>query len=110
MSPPLRFSADALRNRRAAGFAVGAAIPLALAFDDGGYDVLTRETLGLLVWAAIALGFAFGVLPRGSLTRGAWVALGSLAALALLTALSLAWTESRERTCPSRSRASASSR
>jgi hypothetical protein len=98
VSLPLRFSADALRNRRAAGFAVGAAIPLALAFDDGGYDVLTREKLGLLLWAAIALGFAVGVLPRGRLTRGAWVALGSLAALALLTALSLAWTESRERT------------
>lgn len=93
----LRRSPNGLRNRRAAGFVVGAAIPLALAFDDGGYDVVTRGKLGLLVWAAIALGFAFGVLPRGRPTKGAWVALASLGALALLTALSLSWTESSER-------------
>ena len=89
---------QALRVRRAAAFSIAAAVVLVLAIDDGGYDVVTRDQLGLVVWAAIALGFAFGVLPRGLPTPPAWVAVGAAAGLAALTALSLTWTESDGRT------------
>lgn len=88
----------ALFVRRATVFAVAAGIVLLLAFDDGGYDLVTRHYLGIAVWAAIALGVAFSVLPRAAPHPAAWVALASMAGLAAYTALALAWTESEERT------------
>ncbi|MGZ5375695.1 MAG: O-antigen ligase family protein [Solirubrobacterales bacterium] len=84
----------ALLWRRAAAFTLAAGLIAVLAIDGGGYDIVTRQEMGIAVWAAIALGFAFGVLPRGHPTRGAWVVLGSIGALAALTLLALAWTES----------------
>jgi tetratricopeptide (TPR) repeat protein len=87
-----------LQLRRAAGVAVAAIIVLLLAFNGGGYDVVIRHQVGLAVWAAIALGLAFGFLPRARLTPAAWVAVGGFAALALLTLLAQAWTESDEHT------------
>jgi hypothetical protein len=86
------------QRSRLTGFAIGASAPLALAFNDGGYDLVTRNRFGLIVWLAIVLGLAFGVLPRGRRTTGAWVAAGALGLLAILTAVSLTWTSSSERT------------
>ncbi len=84
--------------RRAGAFLVAAAIPLVLAFDNGGYDAETRGKLGILVWTVIALGFAFGLLPRGRPSPSVWVAIGSIAALAAWTAIALTWTESKGNT------------
>ncbi len=81
-------------------FFVAAVVLLILVFDDGGYDIVSRHHFGIALWAAIALGVAFGVLPRGVPGPGpaAWVAVGAIGALAAYTALALAWTDSDERT------------
>ena len=79
-------------------FAAAAGLIVVLALDDGGYDIVTRQELGVVIWAVIALGVAFGVLPRGRPTVGAWVALGSIAAFAVLNVVALGWTESEEKT------------
>src|SRR5688572_5870638 len=71
-------------GERAIVFCFAAALPLYLAFDGGGYDVVVRQGTGLVLWTAIALGLAFGVLPR---SRPPSVALGTFAALAALAAL-----------------------
>jgi hypothetical protein len=60
--------------------------------------VIVRQKIGLAIWAAIALGLGVGILPRARLTPAAWVAVGGFAALAGLTLLAHAWTESDERT------------
>src|SRR4051794_4478996 len=88
----------ALLGRRVVSFVVAGGTVLVLALDNGGYGAETRGTFGLLVWAVIALGFAFGGLPRGRPGPGAWVALGALAGLAAWTAVALTWTESGGRT------------
>jgi len=88
----------ALRARRVVSFLVAGGTVLVLALDNGGYGAETRGVLGVLVWTAIALGFAFGFLPRGRPGGGLWVALGALAGLAAWTALALIWTESEGRT------------
>ncbi len=76
-----------------------AAIVVYLALVNGGYGVIERGELGIAVWWLIAVGVAVGALPaRRRLPRGALVLLGLLAALTLWTTLSLAWTESSERT------------
>jgi hypothetical protein len=83
-----------VRARRTLTFLVAAGAPVVLALDNGGYETVTRGTLGVVVWAVIALGFAFGFLPRGRPVPAAWVALGSFAAMAAWTAIALTWTES----------------
>ncbi len=77
---------------------MAAGLPIYLALRGGAYDLIVRHEVGLVVWSALALGFAFGVLPRGRLGRLKLVPLGAAGALALLTLLSLAWSPSAERT------------
>lgn len=69
-----------------------------LALKGGGYDSILRNQLGLAVWWALLLGLAVGALPVRRLGRGAWVALGLLAAYVVWVALSSSWSESSERT------------
>jgi tetratricopeptide (TPR) repeat protein len=73
-------------------------LPTYYAVLGGSYDLLTRHEEALLVWIVLALGFAFGLLPRARLHRLSFAVLAAVAALALLTALSLTWTESDGRT------------
>jgi hypothetical protein len=79
-------------------FALAAGCTAFLAFDGGGYDILTRQEFALGVWVAIAVGFAFGLLPRSRPGRWALLALGAGAAYLAWMAVSLAWTGSDERT------------
>jgi hypothetical protein len=68
------------------------------ALRDGAYDVVVRHEHGIVVWWVLALGLLAGVLPRARPPRAALAPVAALAALAAWTALSLAWTESAERT------------
>ena len=59
---------------------------------------MVRDPVGIVVWAAIAVGFITSIFPRGRLSTGAWVALGGLGVLTGLTAVAHSWTESDEAT------------
>ena len=87
-----------LRARRILVFAVAAGVPVYLALRGGAYDLIVRHEAGLVIWAALALGFAFGILPRGRIRRLDLLPLAAAAALVLFTLLSLAWSPSSERT------------
>ncbi len=69
-----------------------------LALENGGYDPIPRDQIGVAVWWALLLGVAVEALPVPGRTRAAAAALGLLLGFALWTALSLGWTESSERT------------
>lgn len=69
-----------------------------LGLEGGGYDPLVHDKAGLAVWWVLLLAVLVGALPRRRLSRLAWIALGLLAAFTVWTALSLAWTESVDRT------------
>ena len=90
--------ARALLLQRVLGFAIAFGLTIFLALDGGGFDAVVRDGVGIVVWAAIALGFATGIFPRGRLSTGAWVALGGMGVLTSLTAVALSWTESDEAT------------
>jgi hypothetical protein len=76
-----------------AGFLIGY-----LAFRGAGYDIVIRQEVAFVIWALIALGFAFDLLPRGHLDRAMLVPALAGAAFLGWMVLSLTWTESAERT------------
>ena len=90
--------ARALLLQRVLGFALAFGLTIFLALDGGGFDPVVRDEVGIVVWAAIAFGFATGFFPRGRLSKGAWIALGGLGVLTALTAVAHSWTESDEAT------------
>lgn len=72
------------------------AVPLAL--DDGGYALIGRSRIGLLVWWLAVLGVALGVGITGRpFGRTGWIAAASLGGLATWTLLSALWSSSPER-------------
>lgn len=87
-----------LRRRRAVTFAAAAGITAFVAIRGGSYETVARGELGLVLWAGIAFGLALGILPRGRLGRRELIPLATLATLAALVFLSLAWTSSDEQT------------
>ena len=88
----------ALLLRRLLDFALAFGLTVFLALDGGGFDVVVRDEVGIVVWAVIAFGFITGLFPRGRLSTGAWIALGGLGVLTGLTAAAHSWTESDEAT------------
>jgi O-antigen ligase/polysaccharide polymerase Wzy-like membrane protein len=69
-----------------------------LGLEGGGFDPLVHDRVGIAAWWVLLATVLAGALPRRRLGVLAWVALGLLAAFVAWTALSLAWTESVERT------------
>lgn len=77
--------------------AVVALAVLGLALADGAYALTTRGILAVAVWWAIIIGLGLALLPFRRPTRDAYLTGGLLASLALLAALSIAWSLSPER-------------
>ena len=76
-----------------------AALPVVyLSLENGGYDSIPRDQIGIAVWWLLMLGVAAGALPAPGRTRVGLVALGLLFGFACWTALAFIWTESAERT------------
>jgi len=69
-----------------------------LGLKGGGYDPLTHDQVGIAIWWVVLLATAVGAIPRARPGRLAWAGLALLAAFAIWTALSLAWTVSVEQT------------
>jgi hypothetical protein len=88
--------------RRIDGGAVGVwllagGLVLYLALEGGGYDIVIRSQVGLVVWWLVLLGALVGLLPAVRLTRTAWIALAVFTAFAAWTAIGISWSLSSER-------------
>ena len=68
-----------------------------LAFDGGSYSLLSRTSVAIAVWWAIALTVALRLLPLARPPRAALVSGGLLVAFAGWTAASTAWAASAEK-------------
>ena len=68
-----------------------AAACVALALAGGGFEPTAFAAAGLVVWVAVVVGLAVGVVPRSEPAARGDVAGLALAGLAAITALSLAW-------------------
>lgn len=70
---------------------------LYLAMEGGGYGVVVRGQFGTVVWWTVLIGAVVGALPR-SISRAGWAALALLGGFLVWSFISMAWTESDERT------------
>jgi O-Antigen ligase len=87
---------DPLRRALTWGFAVLLSVYLALS--GGGYDLVVRSEIGLIVWWLILLGVIVGMLPRVRVPRAGWIAVALLGGFLLWTWIGLSWTSSHELT------------
>lgn len=92
------FRFDALSRRRAVAFALTFALIVFMALEGGTYDVVIRQEVAAGVWTLIAAGALLGLLPRNALDGSRAAYLAAFAGLTAITALSLLWTSSAERT------------
>lgn len=84
--------------RFASGFGIPFLLVLYLAFASGGYELVSRSQVGIIVWWAVLLGIVVGVLPAARITTAGRIVLAIVGALFVWTlAGTLFWTESTER-------------
>jgi hypothetical protein len=76
---------------------LGAALVVYLGVKGGGYDIVVRSEVGVVVWWVTLLGALVGAL-RAPASRAPWIAFGLLALLGVWTAIGATWSESAERT------------
>lgn len=96
--PPSRVAGKPGRVGAIVAFLGAVGLVLAYALPGATYDIVARQEYGIVLWLAIALGFATGLLPRSRPAPLVLALVGALAVFAAWTALSLLWTESAERT------------
>jgi multisubunit Na+/H+ antiporter MnhC subunit len=77
---------------------LAAVLVVYLALENGGYDPIPRDQVGIAVWWVLLLGVASQALPLPGRTGTSLAVIGLLAGFALWTGLSLEWTQSQERT------------
>ena len=69
-----------------------------LALSGGGFDLVTRSEVGILIWWALLLGAIVGVVPRTRWTWAGWTAAALLTGFFAWTWIATGWTQSEERT------------
>ncbi len=79
-------------------FAGALALSIYLALSGGGYDIVARSEIGLVVWWLVLLGVLVGALPRTTIPGAGWIAAALLAGFLLWTWTGLSWTTSHQRT------------
>lgn len=97
----------ALRDVDAAAlgtWALAGGLVLFLGLEGGGYDIVLRSQVGVVLWWLVLVGAAWGILPAGRLTRAGWTAVGLLAGFVAWTALATTWSLSSERSLQELSR------
>ncbi len=69
-----------------------------LALSGGGYDIVVRSEIGLVVWWFVVLGLLIGILPRARIPRAGWIASALLGGFLIWTWIGLSWSSSHELT------------
>ncbi len=64
-----------------------------LALSGGGYDIVVRSEVGLIVWWALLLALLAGVLPRTRWTWAGWTAAGLLTAFFAWSWIATGWSQ-----------------
>jgi O-antigen ligase len=77
---------------------LGFALTTYLALSGGGYDIVPRSQIGLVLWWLLLLGLVTGILPRVSWSAATRVGAAVLAGFFIWTWLATVWTTNQEDT------------
>jgi hypothetical protein len=69
-----------------------------LALSGGGYDIVVRSQVGIIIWWLVLLGAILGVVPRTEPSRAFWIAVALFAGYFVWTWLGTLWTSDQELT------------
>ncbi len=89
-------TADRFRSVAAWGGALVLSVYLGLS--GGGYDIVVRSEIGLIIWWFVLLGALIGVLPHARAPRAGWIAVSLLGGFLVWTWIGLRWSSSHELT------------
>jgi hypothetical protein len=84
--------------RRSLTWLLAAAFSVYLGLSGGGYDIVVRSEIGLVVWWFVLLGVLLGLLPHARIPRAGWIATALLAGFLVWTWIGLSWSHSHELT------------
>jgi O-Antigen ligase len=93
-----------LDGRAISVWALTSSIVLYLGIDGGGYDLVVRSNVAMVIWWIVLVGAAGGLLPAGRWTRTASGALVLFGGFAVWTGIAATWSLSSERTLQELSR------
>jgi len=102
--PPYSISAlkNAARDPSTVSSVVGsvlvAVFTVYLGLSGGGYDVVVRSELGLVIWWLVILGLLVGLLPRANVPRSGAISIALLTGFLVWTWIGLSWSHSHELT------------
>jgi hypothetical protein len=82
----------------AMGWMLGFAPTVYLALSGGGYDIVARSEIAIVLWWIVLLGVIVGVLPRRPWRLRTWIAVGLMAGFLLWTWIATGWSQSQEET------------
>jgi hypothetical protein len=68
-----------------------------LGLSGGGYDIIARSEVGIVVWWTVLAGVLLGVLPRSRVPAAAWVGALLLGSFFAWTWMAVGWSQSAER-------------
>lgn len=94
---PIRRALRRLDRHGLAVWALSLTLVLYLAFNTGGYDLVVRNQVGIVVWWIVLLAAAVGVVSPGRLSRPAWIGILLLTGFVVWTGLAITWSHSTER-------------
>lgn len=93
---PLPRATFAAAREPAAAWLASFALTVYLALSGGGYDIVVRSEVGLVLWWFAILGLLVGVLPRVRLEPLGWLVLALLTAFLAWTWIGASWAPSQE--------------
>jgi hypothetical protein len=91
---------DGLPSTARRGLAWGLAVLFSvyLGLSGGGYDIVVRSEIGLVIWWLVLLGVLIGLIPRARIPRAGLIATALLGGFLIWTWIGLSWSSSHELT------------
>jgi hypothetical protein len=84
--------------RRSLAWGLAVLLSVYLGLSGGGYDIVVRSEVGLVIWWFVLLGALVGALPHARIPRAGWIAAALLAGFLIWTWIGLSWSDSHELT------------
>src|SRR5579859_2068490 len=82
----------------AAAWLIGFLPTVYLALSGGGYDIVARSQVAIVIWWLVLLGLLATLLPRRRIGAAGWIAVVLFGGFVALTWIAVRWTQSDERT------------